>query len=289
MDKFTSYMTYEDLDEDVQLSLKIAYFTYLKKNSSSRDVIRELIPDVSNLYYRIVLKPYKCEEVQSHQREIYLNFLQDMKFALMSYDETGQIVDGIYDAIAIIRQKGTEPSKKDICTLPSSTNEKSNMFGVEHQEISEPVISSRKDIEDEITPSQTIVLTHEIIESARTPNGGFTKSQLAAIGIPWPKPTDWIEQVVGKRITKEQLDEFKQVRYLKMPSTNTNRNGKFDIPDPMKETKTTTSKRQEHWTFIQEKELIRYYRAGMTILQLALYFEKKEETVTKKLKSLGLL
>lgn len=277
MDIITLNMAYEDLDEDVQLSLNIAYFIYLKKNRNSRDMIRELIPNVSGLYHRIMLNPYTYGDLQSHQREIYLNFLQDMKFALMSYDEAGQIVDGIYNAIAILKQQRI-----------TSSNEETNMFEVEHDKTGEPVISVEKRIQDGITPMETIVLTREILESARTPNGGFTKSQLAAIGIPWPKPTDWMEQVVGKRITKEQLEEFRQVHYLKSPSTNKKSDDKLNNQVIDKETKTTT-KRQEHWTFVQEKELIRYYRAGMTIPQLALYFEKEERTVTKKLKSIGLL
>lgn len=68
-----------------------------------------------------------------------------------------------------------------------------------------------------ITDSTTIeevVLTRELIESARTPNGGFTKSQLAAIGIAWPPPQDWIEQKIGERITKTQLDQFKTIKYV---------------------------------------------------------------------------
>ena len=70
-----------------------------------------------------------------------------------------------------------------------------------------------------VTPEKaTIVLTKEIIESARTPNGGFTKSQLAAIGIGWPPPQDWIEEKVGTRITPTQLAGFNHIEYVAKPS-----------------------------------------------------------------------
>ena len=72
---------------------------------------------------------------------------------------------------------------------------------------------------DEITPEEaTITLTREIIEAARTPNGGFTKSQLAAIGIDWPAPEDWIDKMVGTMITPTQLEKFNRIEYVAKPS-----------------------------------------------------------------------
>lgn len=65
----------------------------------------------------------------------------------------------------------------------------------------------------------TIELTRELIEAARTPNGGFTKSQLAVLGISWPAPQDWIDEKVGTFITPKQLEEFNHIEYVtKKPS-----------------------------------------------------------------------
>ena len=72
----------------------------------------------------------------------------------------------------------------------------------------------------ENTPENAKVeLTKEIIEAARTPNGGFTKSQLAAIGIDWPPPQDWIEEKVGTKITPAQLEAFNRIEYVANPSS----------------------------------------------------------------------
>lgn len=60
----------------------------------------------------------------------------------------------------------------------------------------------------------TIELTYEIINAARTPNGGFTKSQLSVLGITWPAPQDWMENKVGTFITPKQLDEFNHIKYV---------------------------------------------------------------------------
>lgn len=69
-----------------------------------------------------------------------------------------------------------------------------------------------KEKEDE--EKADIILTRSIIEAARTPNGGFTKSQLAAIGVSWPAPHDWIEEKVGMRITSTQLTDFNRIEYV---------------------------------------------------------------------------
>ena len=67
----------------------------------------------------------------------------------------------------------------------------------------------------QITPNKpSIVLTREIIEAARTPNGGFTKNQLAAIGIEWPPSQTWIEEKVGTLISPTQLEAFNRIEYV---------------------------------------------------------------------------
>ena len=74
-------------------------------------------------------------------------------------------------------------------------------------------------IKEEVASEEaTIILTRDIIEVARTPNGGFTKSQLAAIGIDWPAPEDWIEKKVGTKITPTQLENFNRIEYVAKPS-----------------------------------------------------------------------
>lgn len=71
-----------------------------------------------------------------------------------------------------------------------------------------------KSAEKVIQEDATVELTKDIIEAARTPNGGFTKSQLAAIGIDWPPPQGWIEKKVGTKITPTQLEAFNHIEYV---------------------------------------------------------------------------
>lgn len=77
--------------------------------------------------------------------------------------------------------------------------------------------SSGLSLNSDIVEDKTIKLTSDLIEAARTPNGGFTKSQLAAIGIEWPPPSNWIEEMIGKMISKSQLERFNHIEYISKP------------------------------------------------------------------------
>lgn len=67
--------------------------------------------------------------------------------------------------------------------------------------------------ESKIEQEETIILTKELIIAARTTNGGLTKKQLAAIGVPWPPPKGWQESKIGTMITEEQLKRFQTIEY----------------------------------------------------------------------------
>lgn len=69
-----------------------------------------------------------------------------------------------------------------------------------------------------LTEGATVELTKDIIKAARTPNGGFTKSQLAAIGVGWPPPENWIKEMVGTMITPSQLTAFNRIEYVAKPT-----------------------------------------------------------------------
>ncbi len=59
----------------------------------------------------------------------------------------------------------------------------------------------------------TIVLTKELIESAISPAGGYSRLQLEALGVPLPKktfspPKGWKQRLIGKEISQAQFAEF---------------------------------------------------------------------------------
>lgn len=104
--------------------------------------------------------------------------------------------------------------------LEYAVNEKKDEYP---EVVEEPVTEEiRKNDETMRTPSNqektktevaNIILTRKIIEDARTPNGGFTRSQLAAIGVEWPAPQDWIATKIGTLISEQQLEDFNRIEY----------------------------------------------------------------------------
>ena len=104
--------------------------------------------------------------------------------------------------------------------LPKSYQVKENARPVSQQASNNVVERAVPTTNEQKTEEATIVLTKKMIEEARTPNGGFTKSQLAAIGIGWPPPPDWIEEKAGARITPAQLEAFNKIDYVAKPAFN---------------------------------------------------------------------
>lgn len=53
---------------------------------------------------------------------------------------------------------------------------------------------------------QTVRITREMLEGAKTPNGGYRKAQLDVFGLSMKKP--WKKPLVGKVVPKADFDEF---------------------------------------------------------------------------------
>ncbi len=51
-------------------------------------------------------------------------------------------------------------------------------------------------------------LTRQFIMDNRTPKGSWTRSQIEALGLKWPPLHGWIDTVIGKELTDEQVRVF---------------------------------------------------------------------------------
>ena len=131
----------------------------------------------------------------------------------MSYTEIVRALK-TYDCHAAKKKWIIVGAKKEI-----KQYDKENKHGGDDISHDRSVKDSSNEIEENKSEA-TIVLTKDIIEAARTPNGGFTKSQLSAIGIGWPPPQDWIKEKVGSMITPTQLEGFNHIEYVENSSAN---------------------------------------------------------------------
>lgn len=63
---------------------------------------------------------------------------------------------------------------------------------------------------------EQITLTSQLLHSASTKGfNGFTKSQLAVLGINWPAKRGWLKGLVGKSVPLAVYDEFKALGQAK--------------------------------------------------------------------------
>jgi len=60
--------------------------------------------------------------------------------------------------------------------------------------------------------SDSLQITDELIEAGKSDRGGWTKAQLAILGVPWPPEAGWKDRVRGRLIPKSEADRFVGLR-----------------------------------------------------------------------------
>lgn len=54
-------------------------------------------------------------------------------------------------------------------------------------------------------------VTRSWLHAHSSGKGGWTRVQLASIGIGWPPPSGWVANIVGNEVTEEQRAEFERL------------------------------------------------------------------------------
>ena len=114
---------FAELSEDIQITMNIEYYKFLKNNRLERDMIKELIPSVYHLYHHIADKPYEKDEVPPSLHFTLDNFLSDLKIALICEDGSMDLIDQINDALNIIRGIATNKQDEETAESPFTEEE----------------------------------------------------------------------------------------------------------------------------------------------------------------------
>lgn len=61
-------------------------------------------------------------------------------------------------------------------------------------------------------PQAWIVLTAPMIEAGRSARGGFTRDQLACLGVAWPPAKGWKKAVAGAEVRQKDYAQFLALR-----------------------------------------------------------------------------
>lgn len=111
---------FQSLNEDLQISLNLEYFSFLKSHRSDREMFKEICPTVYDMYDHIVNHPIKQEDIAPSFAFTYENFLSDLKIALMSEDGAMELIDKIEKSIDTLRGNCQQEIKNE-STVDEST------------------------------------------------------------------------------------------------------------------------------------------------------------------------
>jgi hypothetical protein len=56
--------------------------------------------------------------------------------------------------------------------------------------------------------TEMVTITDDLIEGGKSAVGGYSKAQLALLGVTWPPLRGWKKGIVGKQITKDAATRF---------------------------------------------------------------------------------
>jgi len=57
-----------------------------------------------------------------------------------------------------------------------------------------------------------MTLSNEFIEQGKSLAGGWSRDQLACLGIPWPPPKGWKKEAIGRVIPDTDAERFLALR-----------------------------------------------------------------------------
>ena len=171
------------LNDDLQIALNYEYYSFLKLHRSERNMMREVCPDVFALYDCLVNKPLRQTDISPSFAFIYDNFLCDLKIALMSEDDSMELIDKIDSAVEILRGN----YKKEIDDEPSTEElESSNLTGDEAEDSQHEMVNDSASNGMEV---EHIFLDAggNVISSVTTPNVILDKDLISENrkGKPW--------------------------------------------------------------------------------------------------------
>lgn len=113
---------FQSLNEDIQIVLNLQYYSFLKSHRNEREMLKEVCPTVYDLLDKIVNNPINQGDIAPSFAFTYDNFLSDLKIALMSEDDSMELIDKIGEALEKLRGNNNVE-----ITTPISENKESEI------------------------------------------------------------------------------------------------------------------------------------------------------------------
>ncbi len=119
---------FQSLNEDIQIVLNLQYYSFLKSHRNEREMFKEVCPTVYDLLDKIVNNPINQGDIALSFAFTYDNFLSDLKIALMSEEESMELIDKIGEAVDKLRGNNNAPKSNSLTgnedlVIPTSDSE----------------------------------------------------------------------------------------------------------------------------------------------------------------------
>jgi len=118
---------FQKIEEDLQISFILAYYSFMKTHRAERHIIKKLFPSVYELYNHVAFHPILREDIAPSDMFTYENLLFDLKISLMSENGSMDLIDKIETAIEILRgnnEAGNNPETEEHIDVKDDLEEK---------------------------------------------------------------------------------------------------------------------------------------------------------------------
>lgn len=228
-------LAFAQMDEDVQFTLYIEYYSFLKRNTYDRESIKEICPTVYDLYDRII-HPLKQESVNNQVRYLYEDFLKDLRIKLMSEDGAIELIDQIKTAIDCLNEteetteqepisqfdKDLEQSRKTI-----ETSESPDISDMPHDIAKQAQDSIKTDDEEPISEQESFYSSEQYKKelSCSDKEGFWTKEST--------NPTDYYsnsqkkeDDIINNIDSEDKVSSIQKIEKLETQFSGETRKGK---------------------------------------------------------------
>lgn len=130
---------FQNLNEDIQIVLNLQYYSFLKSHRNEREMFKDICSSVYDLYDKII-HPIQQGDIAPSFAFTYDNFLSDLKIALMSEEDSMDLIDKIGLAIDLLRgninNRGNAEPIAETKEIEPPVNETEDDSRIDDEEIS---------------------------------------------------------------------------------------------------------------------------------------------------------
>lgn len=252
---------FKELSDDLQIALSYEYFAFLKNHRSERDMLREICPNVFSLYDCIIKHPVEKADISPSFAFIYDNFLSDLKIALMSENDSMDLIDKIEAAISILQGNNVEeekPKTEETIDVSNVIDDKEDLRE-KHIVYADKYQDKTQALFDNATDESYATSTTDNVEKTTVDNTHYSVDE--------------------SEIEHVYLDHRGKIAKIVSPAPK----------DTAQMDNSSESRKGKAWTQEEEERITHYFERGISTADIAERVGRSEVAIKIRLAKLGLI